>query len=599
MEDKLCHDNGGVVPGSLKNLNSSLAGFLEDRGLDHEYQIGTELSDSFYKILNQHLESMRSKGRKDQNIRDRKSHLRAFRSLYLQLKKAHSTEKTPFQEALDKRISGLSLKKLASQSGVSVSSLKRWLAGSIPTHRSLPTLRRLERFLALPAGALVDLLANSSHRKAQDEGEDAIAFRQNLAKRVKQPYRLKAIPEQLRKEWMEFVTYKTAPILFGILRSRTGQWTPSRQTPTESKKKRWYALTQSGEFIPTADIAWERVVLFFGWMENIELKPAGLDHSLAQFADLECVQRYLQWTIQRSNNKIHGGHVSLVNFILSLVHPVTGYLTQKPELRAALDNDMSAEDWTNSCEKTFRALKAVKSDLSKSATRARDPNEPVKHVISLDNPLVAMQDMVARMKADRPTPGTSQEAIWSRDLVTIRLLMCSPLRLGNIRDLTYRADNSGNLYKSGDDWSLRIDAEVFKNRNGAAKGQTYDITLDPSIRADLERYLKIHRPQLLRGRKANDFLFVSSDTNIDGPWENMGRRIQTLTKRYLMRCPGVGPHVVRHIIATAIVKQSGDFTTAALVLHDREDTVRKNYSHLRPEDGHRKYHSMFNKQFSS
>lgn len=60
-----------------------------------------------------------------------------------------------------------------------------------------------------------------------------------------------------------------------------------------------------------------------------------------------------------------------------------------------------------------------------------------------------------------------------------------------------------------------------------------------------------------------------------------------------MGCPGVGAHAVRLIVAAAIIKVSGDFLTAVLVLHDSEDTIRKNYAHLIPQDGYRKYQSMF------
>jgi integrase len=65
-----------------------------------------------------------------------------------------------------------------------------------------------------------------------------------------------------------------------------------------------------------------------------------------------------------------------------------------------------------------------------------------------------------------------------------------------------------------------------------------------------------------------------------------------------MRCPGVGPHTIRHLIATAIIKKTGEFNTAALVLHDREETVRKHYAHLLTEDGNTRYRSLFPSLFT-
>lgn len=67
----------------------------------------------------------------------------------------------------------------------------------------------------------------------------------------------------------------------------------------------------------------------------------------------------------------------------------------------------------------------------------------------------------------------------------------------------------------------------------------------------------------------------------------MNRHFATLTRKYFHGCPGSGPQCMRHIVATAIVKTTGNFVAAALVLHDEVETVRKNYSHLCGDDGAR------------
>ena len=65
------------------------------------------------------------------------------------------------------------------------------------------------------------------------------------------------------------------------------------------------------------------------------------------------------------------------------------------------------------------------------------------------------------------------------------------------------------------------------------------------------------------------------------PWVDLSGRVKELTYRYLYRCPGVGCHAFRHIVATAILKApGGDFKTAALVLYDRIATVEKHYAFL-------------------
>ena len=58
-----------------------------------------------------------------------------------------------------------------------------------------------------------------------------------------------------------------------------------------------------------------------------------------------------------------------------------------------------------------------------------------------------------------------------------------------------------------------------------------------------------------------------------------------LTKRYLWGCPGIGAHGIRYIIGTSILKKNPDaWGLAAAALHDKEETVRKHYAHLRTRD---------------
>lgn len=70
-------------------------------------------------------------------------------------------------------------------------------------------------------------------------------------------------------------------------------------------------------------------------------------------------------------------------------------------------------------------------------------------------------------------------------------------------------------------------------------------------------------------------LFVSSKKTTHQRWNILSRRIEKLTRDYLIGYLAVECHAVRHIVATAIIKASGDLSTAALVLHGKEDTVKK------------------------
>jgi hypothetical protein len=58
--------------------------------------------------------------------------------------------------------------------------------------------------------------------------------------------------------------------------------------------------------------------------------------------------------------------------------------------------------------------------------------------------------------------------------------------------------------------------------------------------------------------------------------------IAELTQVCLPNCPGFFPHAFRHIIATDYIKNHPNgFAIAARILHDREETVRTEYAHVK------------------
>lgn len=599
--------DGAVRPKQVySNLSSALNQFLAGLAIPQDAVVGVELRTSYYKLTARHLEEMRVGGRSEQSVRDRKSLLKRWRTVFLTLDRAQAVEEhrqNPFLSALTEALpAGISLKTLSEQAEVPYSAIVRWRKGVIPSARSLPTLRRLERFLALPDGQLVDFLGAYISGKPDAQATNTpIAYRDGLSRSKLSPYRLRDVTGRLRTQWGEFLQYKSALLTFGLKRAEHGRWSPSPLHPGQDQvKKTWFAFTEQGEHVPTAGINWEHTVSYLGWLKTYGGHAEDAE-TIAWFANASVLGKYLTWYLQRSNNKANGGHVGFVSFALSLVHPNTGYLTQNHELRLSLPGTVSEQEWGEMCQSAFTSLAEHKKALKRTAEKSRDPNEPIAHTLALENPILALKDMRNRMRAARPTAGTYTEAVWGRDVALLGLLMCSPLRAKNLRHLIYRPDNTGHLrLRSDGAWELLIPKNEFKNRDGAAKQRDYCIELDPGIYRDLESYLKIYRSMLLNGNSSvTDLLFVSKKRGANNlPWKSINRRIETLTKKYLMRCPGVGPHAIRHIVATSIVKKSGEFSTAALVLHDNEETVRKNYAHLLSEDGHARYRQMFPNMFS-
>src|SRR4030095_9259699 len=146
------------------------------------------------------------------------------------------------------------------------------------------------------------------------------------------------------------------------------------------------------------------------------------------------------------------------------------------------------------------------------------------------------------------------EAIWARDRLTVKLLASNPLRAKNLKLLTIAPRPIGEtpqLSKGNGQWRIAINRKDFKSLAGAAKDRVYDMPVRKEVWADLEAYLRHYRPLL--ADKDNPYLLVSSKAPA-GPFYSLNRRFETITRDYFPQCPGSGPHCMRHIAATTILK---------------------------------------------
>jgi integrase len=240
---------------------------------------------------------------------------------------------------------------------------------------------------------------------------------------------------------------------------------------------------------------------------------------------------------------------------------------------------------------------------------ARDSFAPIEDVLDLPEPMEAVVDMMQRLRADRPVGNPTAEAIWARDLVLLKLLISTPLRRRMFACMKWRPDNSGNLYQKLDgSWWVRWKAKYFKNAKFLKKGKpapgedVYDSPVHESAWRDIERYLQKHRAVLLRS--PTDLLFLSNNQYARNgeehrPWKEVSERVRTLTRRYLLRCPGIGAHAMRHLVGTSVYKAApGEIETVAKLLNDKPETVRKHYARFRSADAARRMGDLLGKSLN-
>lgn len=596
----------GPAVSSLPNLQSALSSFLSERQLTPESAIGSILRASYYKHLQAHAQALRNAGRTSAYISNRKSLLAQWRKCVidydrhcaLELGQAH-----PFQQAVQDIIAKVpSRKALARNSGIPLATLKRWERGALPNASSVNHVVKLERLLGVATASLQDLLP--PHIRQQLEGRvqptQQIPFRTRLSASAKSPYYLKDANEDFRQQWADYVQYKVSELSTSdagddddfeedasLKRSKNGRWNATPAAVAVQSEANWYCF-HKGRYVATANVRWGEVASFIGWLMLEEQAggkgmPAVEAQTLSNLARRTLVKAFIEWKIARAGGIAHSGIFSFLQFVRSLCNARTGYLTQSAH-RFVKDFEREHEaQWRKRCAAAFDSARKLAEELSNQHSLSRDPFEPIEQVLALSNPLDAVADMVARLSIAKPYTGGIRDAVWNRDRLLIKLLASNPVRDKNMRMLTYRPDNKGHLRKGEDgSWHIFIPRRELKNLKGAAKDRDYQMPVRREVWSDIEEYLSQHRTLLLK--VATDLVFVSDEGK---PFSQQGlaKRFRYLTKTYLSGCPGVGPHAMRHIVATSILKASpNDWAAAAWALHDREATVRAHYAHLAQHD---------------
>ncbi len=326
-------------------------------------------------------------------------------------------------------------------------------------------------------------------------------------------------------------------------------------------------------------------------------KPAEQLQSLAWLAIPEFIEPYIEWRKERTGGINSRAILTFLGVVLWMTRPTDGYLTQQPQLLATLPEEQRSEPWEALCARQFDYCMRLKQAYVDEVRPSRDPFQPLRPIMDLPQPMDAIADMVQRLRMDRPQGGPPwREAVWSRNLLLLKLLASNPLRRRNLAALKwttknrdgYHPDNDCSLYQRSDgSWWIFVPKHLLKNRRGGEAIRDYDSPVHESVWPDLERYLFRHRNTLMGN--PTDYVLLSwqkGDKAEHRPYMFLSHTVKALTKRYLWRSAGIGAHAFRHIVATSILNTPlGTTKTAALVLNDRERTVEAHYSGLLSGDG--------------
>jgi integrase len=236
----------------------------------------------------------------------------------------------------------------------------------------------------------------------------------------------------------------------------------------------------------------------------------------------------------------------------------------------------------------------------------RDPFEPIITLLDTDhtlycNPLAALRTFSMNIISDLPNPATAPYAAAKRlrNYLITRILSATALRSKNLRQLTYREDNTGHLRRVGDKWVIVIPWQNFKNKDSSFFGnkkKKHDYQKELADKDDLykwiEEYVRVHRPFILRGTES-DIFFVLTPNKPMFSAERFSSNYHYLTMVYFAHnpylgrgVPGVKPHglhSVRDMIATYVMQQTGSYELAGYAIGDTAWTVREHYVRFMPK----------------
>jgi len=333
---------------------------------------------------------------------------------------------------------------------------------------------------------------------------------------------------------------------------------------------------------------------FLGWLRKpVSWGGGGVDPvaaaNLGWFADVSRIKANITWRKARAGNVTNSSVWKMLVIAAALCQPERGFLWRSKSIWRDF-NSASLKAWREHCAESYRTYRQLMKIIKAEVRPSRDPFEPINDIIAMDRPLDAVLDAIDRMDYDRPPPGGEAELLWARNRLLLSLLASNPLRARNLKELTWREDNSGSLRRDPDgNYRIFLGSAQLKNHTGAG-AQDYNVRVQPTLTPFIDKYLSDYLPRLSIG--VTDRVFVQA-LRPEIQWSDLNNTFRQLTRRYFVNSPGFGPHAMRHIVATALVKLHGSFTAAAKVLHDYEETVRKHYGHLIGDDGARWVESLW------
>jgi hypothetical protein len=376
-------------------------------------------------------------------------------------------------------------------------------------------------------------------------------------------------------------------------------------------------------------------------VKGLGIHPAKLSLGLLVFPAVW--DWYLNWREKR-RGFYTTWEVDMLRIAAALTNKETGWISQTPKLACALspitgflsskDVSRAQRNWPEACEILHKHANVRAKEIQRVARVHRDPFEPLLAVLEADRPLAEYRkiaDEVLRLMPDEQIfPVQAAEGV--RSYLLLRLGMHVGLRQRNLRELMVarkgaparserqlidqrRGEIRWNDRESG--WEVFIPSAAFKNASSSYFGNKPFRLLLPNLEglySFIDAYLNRHRAALLRDATDPGTFFVKTvkQSSKDAAYDQNSfyEAWRLVTQRYGVFNPYTGrgairgllphgPHSVRDVLATHILKCTGSYEQASYAIQDTPDMVAKHYGRFLPKDKAAIAAQVLNKVWSS
>jgi hypothetical protein len=337
---------------------------------------------------------------------------------------------------------------------------------------------------------------------------------------------------------------------------------------------------------------------------------------------------YLNWR-ERRRGFYTRWEDDMMAVLLGMVRVDTGWMWQHPELIEHVKpipglvspEEIAAakQDWHGACEICFKHATLRSKELKRVMRVHRDPFEPIMPILEADSPLAEYRkitdEILKRMPDESRYPRAAAEAV--RAFLMLRLGLHLGLRQKNLRQLRIcprghfptserRLEEMkvGEIRWSDRDrgWEVLIPSVAFKNANSSFFGSKPFRMILPDLQ-DLYRYLNAyverHRSVLLGNADDPGTFFVKTvkNTSVEASYSQTTfyEAWRLAIQRYGIYNPYTGrgaikgllphgPHNVRDVLATHVLKQTGSYEQASYAIQDTPEMVQSHYGRFLPQD---------------